>query len=226
MKQCCRDRGNPFGFVLDPSVMVEDIESLEPAARLLGSRAAWRAGAIAAAAVVAALALAGALEPAPAALGVVVAVTIAVPAHLAREMRLEEWAARDDLAALPELAQARRRLVGDARRREGAGALRPHEAAGSLRRIAAQRRTSRHDVPPLLVGRLAPVRDDLLAVAEEVERAPALQPRTMVEITRLITDGVKSPLLNEAAPEGGLALLLRRIRFELATARDGVRPAT
>src|SRR3954470_6387448 len=108
MKQCCRDRGNPFGFVLDHSVMVEDIESLEAAARLLGSRAAWRAGAIAAAAVAAGFALAGALEPAPAALGVVVAVTIAITAHLAREMRLEEWAGRDDLAGLAGLARARR----------------------------------------------------------------------------------------------------------------------
>jgi hypothetical protein len=197
--------------------MVEDVGSVQEAARLLASRAAWRAGAIAAGALVAGLALAGALDPAAAALGAVVAVTIAVTAHLAREMRLEEWAARDDLAALPDLARARRRLVGDERRRE---------VAGSLRRIAAQRRTSRHDVAPLLVGRLAPVRDDLLAVAEEVERAAALHPGTMVEITRLMTDGVKSPLLNEAVPEGELALLLRRIRFELATARDGVRPAT
>ena len=196
--------------------MVEDVDSLEEAARLLGSRAAWRGGAIAAAVLVAVLAIAGALAPAPAALGVVIAVTIAVTAHLARQMRLEEWAGRDDLAALPELAVARRRLVADERRRE---------VAGSLRRIAAQRRTSRHDVAPLLVGRLAPVRADLLAVAEEVERAPVLHPATMVEITRLITDGVKSPLLNEAVPEGELAPLLRRIRFQLATARDGVRPA-
>ena len=103
---------------------------------------------------------------------------------------------------------------------------RRREVAGSLRRIAAQRRTSRHEVAPLLVGRLAPVRDDLLAVAEEVERAPSLPPGTMAEIMRLITDGVKSPLLNEAVPEGELALLLRRIRFQLATARDDVRPAT
>src|SRR3954471_9798362 len=104
--------------------MVEDIDSLEEAARLLGSRAAWRTGAMAAGTVVAVLALMGVLEPAAAALGVVVAVTIAVTAHLAREMRLEEWAARDDLAALPELAQARGRLGGAARRPEGAGALR------------------------------------------------------------------------------------------------------
>jgi hypothetical protein len=197
--------------------MVEDVESLEEAARLLGSRAAWRTGAAVAGAVAVALGLTGALVAPAAALGVVVAVTIGVTAHLARQMRLEEWAARDDLAALPELAQARSRLVGDERRRE---------VAGSLRRIAAERHTSRHDVAPLLVGRLAPVRDDLLAVAEEVERAPALHPGTMVEITRLITDGVKSPLLNEAVPEGELALLLRRIRFQLATARDDVRPAT
>src|SRR3954469_20329506 len=163
MKQCCRDRGNPFGFVLDPSVMVEDIASLEAAARLLGSRAAWRTGAIAPAAAVAALALAGVLEPAAAALGVVVAVTIAVTAHLAREMRLEEWAAGDDLSALPEPARAGRELVGDARRRE---------VAGSLRRIAAQRRTSRHDVAPLLVRRLAPARDGPLPGAREGARAP------------------------------------------------------
>jgi hypothetical protein len=196
--------------------MVEDVDSLEEAARLLAARAAWRAGAIAAGALVVVLGAAGTLAPAAAALGVVLAVTIAVISHLAREMRLEEWAARDDLAELPDLARARRRLVGDDRRRE---------VAGSLRRIAAQRRTSRHDVAPLLVGRLAGVRDDLLAVAEEVERAPALQPATMVEITRLITDGVKSPLLNEAVPEGELALLLRRIRYQLATERDGARPA-
>lgn len=197
--------------------MVEDVNSLAEAARLLATRAAWRIGGVVAAAVATALGIAGALVPAAAALGVVLGVAIAVTAHLAREMRLEEWAARDDLAALPALARARRRLVADQRRRE---------VAGSLRRIAAQPRTSRHDVAPLLVGRLAPVRDDLLAVAEEVERARDLHPATMVEINRLITDGVKSPLLNEAVPEGELALLLRRIRFQLATARDDVRPAT
>ena len=197
--------------------MVEDVNSLEEAGRLLATRAAWRIGGIVAAAVAVALGLAGAVVPAAAALAVVVGVAIAVTAHLAREMRVEEWAARDDLAALPELARARRRLVADQRRRE---------VAGSLRRIAAQRRTSRHEVAPLLVGRLPPVRAELLAVAEEVERTPALHPATMVEITRLITDGVKSPLLNEAVPEGELALLLRRIRFQLATARDDVRPAT
>jgi hypothetical protein len=197
--------------------MVEDVHSLEEAARLLAARAAWRTGAIVAGLVVAMLAAAGTLEPAAAALGMVLAVTIAVTAHLARQMRLEAWAARDDLAALPELARTRRRLVADDHR---------HEVACSLRRIAAQRRVSRHDVAPLLVGRLAPVREDLLAVAEEVERAPVLHPATMVEITRLITDGVKSPLLNEAVPEGELALLLRRIRFQLDTAREGVRPAT
>lgn len=197
--------------------MVEDVNSLEEAKRLLATRAAWRTGGGAAATVAVALGIAGALVPATAALGAVVGVAIAVTAHLALEMRLEEWAARDDLAALPELARARHRMVADQRRRE---------VAGTLRRIAAQRRTSRHDVAPLLVGRLAPVRDDLLAMAEEVERARDLRPATMVEITRLITDGVKSPLLNEAVPEGELALLLRRIRFELATARDGVRPAT
>lgn len=197
--------------------MVEDVDSPEQAAELLRARAAWRAGAVVAAAVAAVLGAAGVLGPPVATLGVILAATIGVTAHLARQMRVEEWAARDDLAGLPELARARRRLVAAEHRRE---------VAGLLRSIAAPRRASRHDVAPLLVGRLAPVRDELLEVAEEIERAPALHPGTIVELTRLMTDGVRSPLLNEAVPEGELAVLLQRIRFQLATARDDVRAAT
>jgi hypothetical protein len=196
--------------------MAPSCPSPEEAARRLARLAAWRAGALAAAVVAVALAAAGRLTPAPAALGVVVAAVIAGGAHVARALRLEEWAARDDLAALPELAAVRRHLVAADHRRD---------VAGALRTLASQRRTSRHDVAPLLVRRLAPVRADLLAVADEVERAAALDPRTMVELTRLMTDGVSSPLLNEAVPEGELALLLRRVRFQIATARDDLRAA-
>jgi hypothetical protein len=49
----------------------------------------------------------------------------------------------------------------------------------------------------------------------------------MAELTGLITDGARSPLLNEAVPEPELAVLLRRIRFRLASgsAGDQLRPA-
>jgi hypothetical protein len=71
------------------------------------------------------------------------------------------------------------------------------------------------------------VRGELLAVAEELERAGALDPRTMAEIAGLISDGARSPLLNAAVPESELDVLLRRIRFRLATVRPGddLRPA-
>jgi hypothetical protein len=71
----------------------------------------------------------------------------------------------------------------------------------------------------VLFERLGPVRDELLAVAAELEAAPELDVRTMAEIIRLLTDGAHSPLLNVTVPESELAVLLRRIRFRLVTAR-------
>jgi hypothetical protein len=49
----------------------------------------------------------------------------------------------------------------------------------------------------------------------------------MAEITGLISDGARSPLLNSAVPEPELAMVLRRIRFRLAAMLrdDELRPA-
>jgi hypothetical protein len=191
------------------------------AARRLASLAAWQWGAILGGVAVLALTLDHVLLGAAGIVGAVAAAVLAGGARVARLALVEELAMRDDLAAIPEIARARERLVAPRHRRD---------VAASLRRIAREARTSRHDVAPLVVERLdAPVRRDLLALAEELERAPRLDPRTMAEIAGLVHDGARSPLLNRAVPESELELVLRRIRFRLATppavAEDELRPA-
>jgi hypothetical protein len=191
----------------------------DPAHRL-ASFANWQWGAVAGGIAVAALALAGALVAEAGVVGAVAAAVLAAGARVARQALVEELAGRDDLAGIPEVARARRRLVAPRYRRE---------VAASLRRIAVEARTSRHDVAPVVVERLAgPVRRDLLALAEELERAVVLDPRTMAEIAGLVHDGARSPLLNRAVPESELQVALRRIRFRLATppvGEDELRPA-
>ena len=199
--------------------MVPPIHSPADAHRHLQSLAAWRWSALASGLVSALLWATGHLTSAGGAVAVAAAVILAGGAEVARHVTLDEWALRDDLAVIPELARIRARLV-DARHRR--------DAARSLREIAGQRSVPRNAVAPLLLTRLGqPVRAELLAVAEDLERVPVLDPRTMADITVLISDGARSPLLNSAVPEPELAIVLRRIRFRLAaTLRDDeLRPA-
>ena len=219
MKHCCTVRWNSTARVLSPQVVRPPTHSADDATRRLARLAAWRGGSLAAGTAMVALAVAGVLAPAAGAVAAGTAVVLWSGAAVAGQVLLDELALRDDLADLPEVARARRRLVDPKRRRE---------IARALRSIAVQRRVSRHDVVPVLVGRLGPVRGELLAVAEELEHARALDPRTMAEITGLISDGARSPLLNATVPEPELAVALRRIRFRLATmglGDDDLRPA-
>jgi hypothetical protein len=188
----------------------------DPAARL-GSLTEWQWGALVGGVAVAALTLDGVLFAAAGVVGAVAAAVLAGGARVARQALVEELAMRDDLADIPEIARARSRLIAPRHRRE---------VAASLRRIAGEARTSRHDVAPLVVERLAdPVRRDLLALADEIEHAPVLDPRTMAEISGLVHDGARSPLLNRSVPASELEVALRRIRFRLATGADELRPA-
>jgi|1186.fasta_scaffold90537_2 hypothetical protein len=189
----------------------------------LAALAARRRGAVLAGAAMLPLALTGALVPAAAMAGIAVAVVLWAGAWVARQVLVEEWLLRDDLAGVPDVARARADLVAPGRRRE---------VASSLRRIAGQGRVSRHDVAPVLIGRVGPVRGELLAVADEIERMAELDPRTMAEIAGLVHDGARSPLLNGNVPETELEQMLRRIRYRLATAataaaggEDDLRPA-
>jgi hypothetical protein len=195
--------------------MFPTIHSPADARRHLQNLEAWRWGALAAGAMAVILWAGGRLESAAGAVAVAASVVLLFGAELVRHVALDQWMLRDDLRELPELAEARARLVDPAHRRA---------AAHSLREIAAQRSVPRNAIAPPLLARLAPVRADLIAVAEELERAQALDPRTMAEITGLMTDGARSPLLNADVPESELAVMLRRIRFRLATG-DELRPA-
>jgi hypothetical protein len=188
------------------------VHSSDEAAQRLAALWTWRWSALAAGALVAGLTLAGTLVPAAGAIAVAVAVVLCSGAHLARTTLVDEWVLRDDLAGVPEVARARERLTTEDRRRE---------LARSLRDIAGLHRVSRHEVAPLLVNRLDGVRAELLAVAAELEEGTALDARTIAEITGLITDGARSPLLNAAVPEPELGVALRRIRFRIAAARIG-----
>jgi hypothetical protein len=198
--------------------MIPSVRSAADAHRHLQALAAWRWGAIAAGLVALAMTADGVIVPAAAGIGLVAAVLLGVGAEVARQVVVDEWTLREDLAEVPELARARRRMTTDAHRRA---------LARSLREVALQRSVARHAITPMLLSRVAPVRGELLAMAEEVERSPRLDPRTIAEINGLITDAARSPLLNAAVPESELAILLRRIRFRLAddAAGDGLRPA-
>jgi hypothetical protein len=191
--------------------MRADVHTRADATGRLAALAARGRGALVAGAAMLPLEAAGVLAPVGAAAGVAVAIMLWASARVTRQILVEEWLLREDLADVPEVAHARDRMVAPAHRRE---------VAGSLRRIAGQARVSRHDVVPLLVDRVAPVRAELLEVAEAIERAPALDPRTMAEISGLVHDGARSPLLNGAVPESELEVLLRRIRYRLATTSD------
>ncbi|MEA2383309.1 MAG: hypothetical protein QOH72_3280 [Solirubrobacteraceae bacterium] len=184
------------------------VHSADEVTRRLARLTAWRDGPVVAAAAIAALAAAGLVAPAAGVVAAVTAVVLRSGASVARHVLLDALALRDDLAEIPAVARARRRLVDPKRRRE---------VAAALRTMAAQRGVSRHDVAPVVIGRLGAVRGELLALAAEVEHAVALDPRTMTEIARLVTDGAHSPLLNAAVPESELDVVLRRIRFRLAT---------
>jgi hypothetical protein len=188
------------------------VHSADDVTRRLASLAAWRDASVAAGAALAAVVLGGLLAPAAGAVAAATAFVLSAGAVVARHVLLDQLVLRDDLAGIPAVARARRRLVDPRRRRE---------TAAALRCLAVQRRVSRHDVAPVVVDRLGPVRGELLAVAEELERVPALDPRTMAEIAGLVSDGARSPLLNAAVPESELDVVLRRIRFRLATVALG-----
>jgi hypothetical protein len=110
---------------------------------------------------------------------------------------------------LPASRASRDRLTGPGRRRG---------LAAMLRRTAALKITSARDDRVVPAEGLAPVRADLLALAEAVLAAERADPVVLDDIETLLRDGIHSPLLNVALPAGELDVALRRVRFNLATA--------
>jgi hypothetical protein len=93
---------------------------------------------------------------------------------------------------------------------------RQRRLAATLRRTAVLRVTTFHESRVVPLERLAPVRADLLAIAEAVATADRVDPAVLDELETLLRDGVRSPLLNTELPAGEVAVALRRARFNLA----------
>jgi hypothetical protein len=87
-----------------------------------------------------------------------------------------------------------------------------------LRRTASLPVTTVRDDRLVPRERLAPVRADLLALADDLAAAEPVDPRVAGDLEMLLHDGVRSPLLNTALPAGEVAIALRRARFNLAMA--------
>ncbi len=93
---------------------------------------------------------------------------------------------------------------------------RQRRLAAMLRRTAALRVTTARESRVVPLERLAPVRGELLALADAVVTAERVDPAVLDELETLLCDGVRSPLLNAELPAGELAVALRRARFNLA----------
>ena len=134
---------------------------------------------------------------------------LAAVARFTRRRLLTRWALHPDLTPIPAVARERERLTSPRKRRR---------MMASLRRTAAHRANSPYDPAPLLSDRVELVRDELLALAEDLERAATVDAATMRDVDMLMCDGHSSPLLNPSVTADELTRILTRARFRLATA--------
>jgi hypothetical protein len=165
------------------------------AQRSLALLANWRLGSLAAAIVTAGLlpfAIAWRVGYVVAIVAsIIVAAILGIGCHLAHHGRLRRLAVSPDLADLPDLAATRHRLQGARTRR----AL----AAGLRRTADPIQPPRRFDCCPILAERAAEVRDQLLELANALERTTTPDPVCVALIRELLTNGA-SPLYNPNLP--------------------------
>ena len=167
----------------------------------------WRAGSTAAAIVMAillpfAIARRDSYLVAIAA-SIILAATLAIGCHLARQRRLSRLAFSPNLAQLPALAATRRRLQSERTRRA---------LAAGLRRTASPIQPSRRFDPcPVLADRAAAMAGQLLELANALEQTRTPDPAIVALIRELLTDGT-SPLYNPNLPATDLQTTLTRAR--------------
>jgi hypothetical protein len=70
----------------------------------------------------------------------------------------------------------------------------------------------------VLWERVGPAREELVALADELESAEVVDPHTIIELQRLLSCGCGSPLLNPRLPASELVSWVRRARFQIVTA--------
>jgi hypothetical protein len=128
-------------------------------------------------------------------------VGIALGCHLARQHRLSTLVMFPEFAQLPDLAGKRKRLQSTRNRRA---------LADGLRRTAAPTQPPRRfDCCPLLPDRIAPVRSELLKLADNLEQTEHPDPACVALIYELLRDGA-SPLYNPNLPAADIQRLLTR----------------
>jgi hypothetical protein len=179
----------------------------DTAERRLALLTNWRTGALATAIVMAALlpfAIAWRVSDLLAiAATITFATTLAISSHVARRRQLATMALSLETVQLPQLAGTRRRLQTPHTRR----AL----AAGLRRSADPIQPPRRFDCCPVLVDRVAVVRGELLALADDLEQTRTPEPACVALIGELLTDG-SSPLYNPNLTDDDLHTTLTRAR--------------
>ena len=159
----------------------------------------WREGSVATAIVMAALlpfAVAWHMTYLTATAACLIAAAIlATGCHMTREHRLATLAIIPELTQLPEFAAKHKRLLSTRNRQ----AL----AAGLRRTAAPTQPPRRFDTCPILTDRVAPIRAELLELADALERTNDLDPPSVALIHELLTNAC-SPLYNPNLPADDL----------------------
>jgi hypothetical protein len=170
----------------------------------------WRRGGAVAAVSSGAFVASGWLGAAASICALAVAAIIVAGAQIVLRSTVRRCALDSELAGIPAVARCRRRLCSARRRRMLASAV----------RHTAFRSQHAHESDLVLWERVRFVAPELVAMADELEAAQRVEPRTMVDVDSLLCDGRLSPLLNDQLPMGELACAVRSIRFRLQTARS------
>jgi hypothetical protein len=136
------------------------------------------------------------------------AAILATGAHIARRWRLATMALSPELVQLADVAAERQRLQSTHTRR----AL----AAGLRRTADPIQPPRRFDPCPVLVDRVAPIRDELLELANDLEQTQTPDPACVALLRELLTDGT-SPLYNPNLPASNLHTTLTRARAGITT---------
>jgi len=168
----------------------------------------WRRGAGAAAVSCVGLLATGPLGRVGPLVGLGTAISVMGGVEIAVRCVLRRCVLCPEIAQISAMARYRDRLCSARNRRRLAKWLR-----GTARPSHAARAS-----PYVLWARVALVREQLLLLADELESADTIDPRTMIEIRTLLSNGRDSPLLNDQIPAAELVSTVRCARFRVITA--------
>jgi hypothetical protein len=172
----------------------------------------WIGGAVVAALLIAGLWGSGLLGVGPAVAALTGSLLCGLSAELLLHSVVRRYVTVGQMAHVRAVARARARLCSSRTRRRFAELLRSYAASCG--------RPSPFDVTPHAL-RAPLVRAELIALADELDTAAAVDPVTMLGIDELLHDGRLSPLLNGSLPASDLVSNVGRLRFRVSCANTG-----